>query len=486
LWPLRTEAIANQAQLLCARGSSMSSNKFTAKFAAIRLDSSGAFIPSVLSRDDHVAIVPQLEAARRAVLMELEAQMPEASRAASGDLRQWVAGAQRAEALDQNIALPERMLADYRRQRRTSELGRILAVAKRLREAVDRVVVVGSEDDCSAARALFEACCHPYHNEQGRGDRGGRPRIYFAGSDLDNDALQGLLDMLPHERAVTTLDERWGMIVIDAPPTKSGNAEDAVIAERTTKSVVFQVLFEALWRSCGGDPAGAAELAVMIARPPVGVHASACGDTLTRELQQISVFSSAGLLPASVMGLDIVRLLEGAAAMNERFRTAPIGDNPPLDLAGVFEQLKRKGGAVTSRFVPWGRGLAAAANWCQRLSDGITNLNSEKSNPLSEIPDSRFEISDLTINLIVESVRRDRIAIASNVLNDDPLTPPPHQILPDIQTAAISAAKAALAAAGRPAIAIRLPALDESSLGQLFQMMALSLRVLGVLRVLRG
>jgi glucose-6-phosphate isomerase len=458
----------------------MSSNKFTPKFAAIRLDSSGAFIPGGLSRDEYVALMPRMEAARRAVLTELDAQIPETSRAASGHPRQWVAGAHRAEASDQDMSLPEWMLADYRRQRRTSELGRILAAAKRLREAVDRVVIVGSEADCAAARALFEAGCHPYHNEQGRGERGGRPRIYFAGDDLDNDALQGLLDMLPHGRTVTTLDERWGMIVIqsrpscrppgDALPITYRYAEVAEIAERTTASVVFRVLFAALVQSCGSDRQKAGNFVVRInqsAAPPEG---------------GTPTFSAAGLFPGSVMGLDIVRLLEGAAAMSERFRTAPIGDNPPLELAGVCALMKQKHGAVKARFVPWGRGLAAAANWCQRLSGGITNLKSEISNPLSEISDSRFEISDLTINLIVESVRRDRIPIASNVLNDDRLTPPPRQTLPDLQAAAIAAAKAASAAAGRPAIDIRLPALDESSLGQLIQMMALSLRVLGVLR----
>ena len=424
--------------------------------------------------------MPRLEAARRAVLAELGAQMPDTSRAASGHPRQWVAGAQRVEALDQDIALPERMLAEYRRQRRTSEFGRILAAAKQLREAVDRVVIVGSDDDCSAARALFEACCHPYHNEQGRGDRGGRPRIYFAGDDLDNDALQGLLDMLPHERIAATLDERWGMIVIqsgpscrppgDALPITYRNAEDAEIAERTTASVVFRVLFAALVQSCGGDRQKAANFVVSINQSAAPNE----GGTPT--------FSSAGLLPASVMGLDIVRLLEGAVAMSERFRTAPIGDNPPLDLAGVFALMEQKCGIARGRFVPWGRGLAAAANWCQRLSGGITNLKSEISKPLSEISNSRFEISDLTINLIAESVRRDRIATASNVVDDDPLTPPPHQTLPDLQTAAISAAKAALAVAGRPAIDIRLPALDESSLGQLFQMILLNLCVLCALR----
>src|SRR5262249_17120185 len=123
----------------------MSSNKFAPKHTPIRFDSSGAFIPGGLSRDEWVAIVPKLEASRASL--------------AAGEMAS-------------DIGLPVRMLADYRRQRRKSELGRILAAAKRLRDSVDRVVIVGSEADCAAARALFEACCHPYHNELGRGDRG--------------------------------------------------------------------------------------------------------------------------------------------------------------------------------------------------------------------------------------------------------------------------------------------------------------------------
>ena len=45
-------------------------------------------------------------------------------------------------------------------------------------------------------RALFEACCHPFHNELPRGERGGRPRLSFEGFNMDNDSAQGLLDLV--------------------------------------------------------------------------------------------------------------------------------------------------------------------------------------------------------------------------------------------------------------------------------------------------
>ena len=94
------------------------------------------------------------------------------------------------------IRLPERLLAEYQADRQDSELGRILATAERLRKIADRVVVLGIGGSYMGARALMDACCHPYHNELARGERDGRPRLYFEGNNVDNDALAGLLDLL--------------------------------------------------------------------------------------------------------------------------------------------------------------------------------------------------------------------------------------------------------------------------------------------------
>ena len=91
--------------------------------------------------------------------------------------------------------LPERLLDEDR-----PLLDRIVAAGDRLAKEVDRVLVLGIGGSYMGARALFEACCHPYHNEISRQRRGGRPRIYFEGNNVDNDAVQGLLDLVEGER----------------------------------------------------------------------------------------------------------------------------------------------------------------------------------------------------------------------------------------------------------------------------------------------
>ena len=93
--------------------------------------------------------------------------------------------------------LPERLLDEYAAKGAESEVGRIIATANRLAAVVDRAVLLGIGGSYMGARALLEACCHPYYNELSRDARDDRPRICFEGNNVDNDALQGLLDLLP-------------------------------------------------------------------------------------------------------------------------------------------------------------------------------------------------------------------------------------------------------------------------------------------------
>src|SRR5437763_4005567 len=117
------------------------------------------------------------------------------------------------------IDLPQQLLDQHRRQGDASTLGRILKIAARLRDEVDRVVILGIGGSYMGGRALFEALRSSYHNDLPAKDRGGAPRIYFEGNNADSDALNDLLQMLQ----ITCVDpelreERWGAIAI----SKSG------------------------------------------------------------------------------------------------------------------------------------------------------------------------------------------------------------------------------------------------------------------------
>src|SRR5262249_42006648 len=115
----------------------------------------------------------------------------------------------------------------------------------------DRVAVLGIGGSYMGARALLESCCHPFYNELSRAERGGHPRIYFEGNNVDNDALQGLFDLLPKGQA-SGVDDRFGVVVI----SKSGGTLETAVA--------FRKFLARLSEACGGDAKQVAELVIPV------------------------------------------------------------------------------------------------------------------------------------------------------------------------------------------------------------------------------
>jgi glucose-6-phosphate isomerase len=130
------------------------------------------------------------------------------------------------------IDLPQKLLDQFRRKNEASELGRVLANGSRMREQAGTVVILGIGGSYMGARALFEALRSAYHNDLPAKTRIDVPRVFFEGNNVDNDALQELLDMLqvscvdPEQR-----DERWGAVVI----SKSGGTLETAVAYRVLR-----------------------------------------------------------------------------------------------------------------------------------------------------------------------------------------------------------------------------------------------------------
>ena len=359
--------------------------------------------------------------------------------------------------------LPERLLDEDR-----AVLDDIVATGNRLAEEVDRVLVLGIGGSYMGARALFEACCHPYHNELSRQARKGRPRIYFEGNNVDNDAVSGLLDVVRE-------DDKWGIIVI----SKSGGTLETAVG--------FRIFFDALQKSCGGDQekirrrivpvtgekGRLRDLAQTLGCPKIfPIHDGVGG--------RFSVLSAVGLLPAAVMGLDVVKLLEGAAAMNERFRVERPGENPVLDYAGISRMMEVRRGATLRVLSTWGKRLEAVGLWYDQLLAESLGKNGQGSTPLTVVNTRDLHSrgqqhqegrrDKLITNLIVDEPGCAPIAVPKSKYDEDKLNEMAGKTLPEILKAALKGTNQAYAEDYRPTANLRLPRLDESSLGQLFQM----------------
>ncbi|NBX30263.1 glucose-6-phosphate isomerase [bacterium] len=442
----------------------------------IHYDPSAVLATGVISAADLAALAGRLDAARADSL---------------ADVDRWRSGGTRpGEVLDPAfIDLPDRLLADYQTGRTTSELFAILQTARRIRDAVDRVIVLGIGGSYMGTRALFEACCHPFHNELPRGERGGRPRLSFEGFNMDNDSAQGLLDLVAPAGAPRSDDllDRWAVLVV----SKSGGTLETAVATR--------LFLQALSASVGGDTARLAQRVVPITgksgRLADLAKAIGCPDVFDIPDGvggRFSVFTAVGLLPASIVGIDVVRLLEGAAAMNRRFREAPVAENPVLQYVGVCHLAEAKMGATIRVLSAWSNRLESLGFWYDQLLSESLGKDEKGATPLTAVTtrdlhsrgqqhqDGRRD--KLITNLIVGEPRRDRLALPKlgpYGHDQDKLDALVGATWPAMLGAAIGGTNEAYAQAKRPTADILLPRIDEHVVGQLLQMLMLATVVEG-------
>ena len=420
-----------------------------------------------------------------AALAALGSRLDAARAESLADVDRWRSGGTRpAEVLDPAfIDLPDRLLAAYKADRTTSELFAILQAARRIREAVDRVIVLGIGGSYMGTRALFEALCHPGHNELPRGERGGRPRLSFEGFNVDNDSVQGLLDLVApagKPRSDDLLD-RWALLVV----SKSGGTLETAVATR--------LFLAKLAEAVGGDRQRLAERVVPVTGKTGKLAALAralgCPDVFDIPDGvggRFSVFTAVGLLPAAIVGIDVVQLLEGAAAMNRRFREAPVAENPVLEFVGV-SHLAEEAGATIRVLSSWSNRLEAVGLWYDQLLSESLGKDEKGATPLTAVTTRDLHSrgqqhqegrrDKLITNVVVGEPRRDRLALprlVGGAMNEDQLDDLVGKTWPEMLAAALGGTNDAYAQARRPTADILLPRVDEHTVGQLLQMLMLA------------
>lgn len=380
------------------------------------------------------------------------------------------------------IELPKKLLQEYESLGEKSQLGQILATAEMLREEVDRLVVLGIGGSYMGMRALFEGLCDPYHNELPREQRGGVPRLYFEGNNVDNDAVASLRNLLKTGcNDPEKLSDKWGIIVI----SKSGGTLETAVGFR-----LFRDDLEAYY---GADSPSSTRYVV----PVTGETGKLRNFSNERGYPQtfpipdgvggrFSIFTAVGLLPAAVLGIDILRLLQGAADITETFRTAPRGENAVLDYTAVGHLLEKHAGLKTRILSTWGKKLEASGLWYDQLLAESLGKHEQGALPLTIVNTrdlhSRGQqhqegVRDkLITNVIVEKPNGAHVAIpgAAENRNQDDLNKFAGKTLAEVLNAAIAGTNKAYADVQRPTADLQFPELNAYCLGQFFQMLMLA------------
>lgn len=384
------------------------------------------------------------------------------------------------------IGLPQELLDGFRRKQDQSELGKVIALANRLKEESDRVVFLGVGGSCLGARALFGAMRSAYHNELPPETRLNVPRIYFAGDAADNDALQELLDLLQ----ITCVDperreERWSVVTV----SKSGASLEPAVALRVFRREGAEYYgLRSPWLK---------ELFAAVTGPTTKLHALfgalGVGDGVLSIPENVSgryaVFTPAGLLAAAVMGLDVRALLLGAAAMTKRFLEEPVERNPVLQYAGLNYLLAEEQQKPIRVLSIWAKKLEGVGAWYDHLLSESLGKQGRGPTPLTAVQTRDLYVRgqhhkegprDRVINnLIVKSPQTVPIGIQMADHNEDDLNRFSRRTLPEVTNAALRSVNQAYFEAARPTADLTLPVVSEHVMGQLLQMLMLATVVEG-------
>ena len=210
------------------------------------------------------------------------------------------------------------------------EFERIKKAAKKIQSDSEVLVVIGIGGSYLGAKACIEALSHSFYALLDKTKRP-YPHIVFCGNSISEKYLHDL------EEALEGKDFSINII------SKSGTT--------TEPAVAFRVLKKALIKKYGKEEArkriyattDRAKGALKKLTDEEGYESFVVPDDVGG---RFSVLTAVGLLPIAVAGIDIDRLMSGAATARKSALEKPYKENPALLYAAMRNIIHRKGKAI--------------------------------------------------------------------------------------------------------------------------------------------
>ena len=346
----------------------------------------------------------------------------------------------------------------------TEEMRRIQTSADWIRENSDVFVVIGIGGSYLGPRAAIELMQGCNHNI-GKGK--GNPQIYFAGNTLSTRAWNELQHLLE--------GKDFSVAVI----SKSGTTTEPAIAFRSLKWM--------LERKYGTD--GARKRIYAITDPCNGALRQMATEEGWESFVippaaggRFSVLTPVGLLPMAVAGIDIRKVMAGAAEAREVYNQLHSFENPAWLYAGVRNMLYR-GGKVMELLESYEPGFRMMGFWWQQLfgesegkdGKGIFPVSAEFTADLHSLGQM---IQQGERNMFETMVRFDapeqQHIIGEDYKDLDGLNYLAGKSLDFVDEQAFQGTLAAHVDGGVPVLVMDMGRLDEEKLGEMFYFFELS------------
>lgn len=225
----------------------------------------------------------------------------------------------------------------------------IKSFANKVKTDYEAFVVLGIGGSALGPIALQTALNPPHYNLLTKKERNGCPRLFVA-DNIDPAGFEGILRVVDPEKTMFNVISKSGgtaetmsqfIIVRDMLKKRLGkNYKDHMVATTDPEKGILR------------------KIATDEGLETFPIPANVGG--------RFSVFSSVGLLPAAVVGIDIEELLAGAAYMNELCMTSDLFQNPAY-LNATLQFLADKKGKPMSVMMPYADSLKDIADWYRQL-----------------------------------------------------------------------------------------------------------------------
>lgn len=214
----------------------------------------------------------------------------------------------------------------------------------------ENILVLGIGGSALGGIAVTEALLKPYWNLLTPEQRNNMPRIFFV-DNIDPDTISGLLQVIDLKKTLVNVI------------TKSGSTAETMSAYMIIKELLQKELGDAYKENIVATTDKVSGILRQLSDQE-GYKTFVVPDDVGG---RFSVFSSVGLLPFALVGLDIDEILKGVRDMDEALLNENIFENIAAQNALIHYLMETKKGKNLSVMMPYSSKLKFVSDWYVQL-----------------------------------------------------------------------------------------------------------------------
>ena len=214
----------------------------------------------------------------------------------------------------------------------------------------DNILILGIGGSALGGIAVTHALLHPYWNMLSKEERNGFPRIFFL-DNVDPDQINGLLDILDLRKTLVNVI------------TKSGDTTETMAQYMIIKDRLEKELDDDYRKNIIVTTDKKTGILRQISEQE-GYKTFVVPDDIGG---RFSVFTAVGLLPFTLVGINIDEIIEGLKDIDQALRNPDINENIAAQNALVHYLLDTKYGKNITVMMPYSDKLKYVADWFTQL-----------------------------------------------------------------------------------------------------------------------